>query len=229
MTAHRGYVRAPLNARPYFAERFGRSALARVGVVRRVLRRVLAGAEAAVPPSARLEAFVRDWRPDVLLITPLIGVVGSAQLDYLRTARRLGIPTGLCVWSWDHLSSKALIRDLPDRVFVWNGVQRDEAERLHSVPAATIVVTGAQCFDQWFGRTPSRTREQFCAHVGLPADRPFVLYVGSALFGGSPSEAAFTLRWIAALRASADARLRSRPACWFVHIHSECANGTGWT
>ena len=32
-----------------------------------------------------------------------------------------------CVWSWDHLSSKAIIRDVPDRLFVWNDVQKREA------------------------------------------------------------------------------------------------------
>ena len=35
-------------------------------------------------------------------------------------------------------------------------------------------MTGTQCYDQWFGRRPSRTREQFCARVGLPADRPSI-------------------------------------------------------
>ena len=72
-----------------------------------------------------------------------------------------------------------------------------------------VVVTGAQCFDHWFGRRPSRTRAEFCAAAGLPADKPFLLYVGSALFAGSPSEAAFVQQWIAAIRASADAALRS--------------------
>ncbi len=60
----------------------------------------------------------------------------------------------LCVWSWDHLSSKALIRVVPDKVMVWNTTQRDEAQRFHGVPADRVLVTGAQCFDQWFDRPP---------------------------------------------------------------------------
>jgi hypothetical protein len=193
---------------PAFAVRFGESAWSRRRVARAALRRTLRAAEAAVPPSARLEAYLREQRADVMLITPLIGVVGSPQPDYVRAARALGIPTALCVWSWDHLSSKALIRDLPDRVFVWNEVQRGEARRFHGVPRDRVVVTGAQCFDQWFGRRPSRTREQFCAEAKLPVDRPVILYVGSALFQGSPSEAAFVLGWIARLRGSDDPAVR---------------------
>jgi hypothetical protein len=137
----------------------------------------------------------------VLLLTPLIEL-GSPQLDYLKSAQALGVPTALCVWSWDHLTSKSLIRVLPDRILVWNDTQREEARTLHGVPADRIVVTGAQCFDQWFDRPPSRSRDAFCRDVGLPDDRPFVLYVCSALFRGSPSEAAFVRRWVEALRAA---------------------------
>jgi hypothetical protein len=43
----------------------------------------------------------------------------------------------------------------------------------------------------------------------LPADRPIVLYVCSALFWGSPVEAEFVQRWIRSLRSSQDADLRS--------------------
>jgi hypothetical protein len=42
---------------------------------------------------------------------------------------------------------------VPDKVIVWNATQRDEAERFHGIPAERVVVTGAQCFDQWCDRT----------------------------------------------------------------------------
>ena len=83
---------------------------------------------------------------------------------------------------------------MPHRVIVWNETQKQEAVQLHGVPADRVIVTGAQCYDQWFGRQPVRTREEFCRRVGLPADRPFILYVCSALFWGSPVEAAFVRR-----------------------------------
>ncbi len=69
---------------------------------------------------------------------------------------------------------------LPDRVLVWNPMQRQEAVELHGLPADRVVVTGAQCYDQWFGRQPSRSREDFCARVGLdpePAVRALHLLV----------------------------------------------------
>jgi len=72
-------------------------------------------------------------------------------------------------------------------------------------------VTGAQCFDQWFDRQPSRDRETFCRQVGLPSSPPFVLWVCSALFQGSPVEAPFVVKWIHALRESSSPRLRNVP------------------
>jgi hypothetical protein len=147
----------------------------------------------------------------VVLFTPLIGVVASPQLDYLQSAKALGYPTALCVWSWDHLSSKAILRTIPDRVLVWNETQREEAMTLHAVPPERVVVTGAQCFDQWFDRQPSTDRGTFCRKIGVPDDRPFLLYVCSALFQGSASEALFVQRWIRALRASGLEPLASTP------------------
>jgi hypothetical protein len=135
--------------------------------------------------------------------------LGSDQMDVLATARRIGLPSALCVGSWDHLSSKALLREHPDRVFVWNETQKAEATTLHGVAAASVVVTGAQCFDEWFDRQPSLPRDEFCRKVGLDPARPIVLYVCSALFEGSPSEAAFVAQWIRAVRASRDPLLRT--------------------
>jgi len=115
------------------------------------------------------------------------------------------------VWSWDHLSSKALVRELPDRVFVWNETQQHEAIDMHGVPADRVCVTGAQCFDKWFDRTPSRDRETFRRALGLPLEEPLILYVCSAPFSGSQPEAPFVVEWIRRVRASASPRLRTAP------------------
>ena len=175
---------------------------------RRRLARLLAGWERAIPHDPGIMRYINEERPDAVLVTPLIGVVASPQLDYLYSAQALGIPTALCVWSWDHLSSKALIRTLPDRVLVWNPTQRQEAIDLHGVPADRVVVTGAQCFDRWFDQRPRRDRASFCRRVGLRDARPFLLWVCSALFRGSPEEASLVREWIRTLRQSGHTALR---------------------
>jgi len=174
---------------------------------RRALAWVLRQFEQAVPRSRELEDFYREQKPDVVLITPLVDL-GSPQLDHYLSARALGLRTVLCVGSWDHLSSKSLLRAIPDLVTVWNDTQKQEAIELHQVPADRVVVTGAQCYDQWFGRQPSRTREEFCEQIGLDGTRPFILYVCSSLFKNTANEARFVERWIQHVRGSADPVLR---------------------
>ena len=173
----------------------------------RGLTSLLGAAERGLPISAAMRQFLLEQQPDVVLITPLIDI-GSPQLDHFAAARAVGVRTVLPVGSWDHLSSKALLRAVPDRVVVWNQVQRKEALELHGLPPERVVVTGAQCYDQWFDRAPSRSRQDFCARVGLDPARPFVLYTVSSLFRGTVSEPDIVEAWIRALRTSSDPRLK---------------------
>ena len=179
----------------------------RTWVVRRTMRALLLALERVVPRNPGVDAFITARSPDLVLITPLLAL-GSAEMDYLDAARALGRPTIFCVWSWDNLSSKARLRTLPEAVMVWNETQKREAVTLHAVPARRVVVTGAQSFDQWFEWTARRSRAEFRRHVGLPDDRPFLLWVCSALLHGSPPEAPFARQWLARLRASDDPALR---------------------
>jgi hypothetical protein len=160
-----------------------------------------------LPASDALDAFLRAQAPDVLLLASVTNP-GSPQMDYLKAARRLRIPVAMCVFSWDHLSGKSWIRIAPDRVLVWNNTQRHEAIEQHGLPADRIDVTGAQCWDQWFVRQPSRSYETFCRELGLDPSRPFVLYACSVLSRPAPNEAQFVVDWIRRLRASDDPRLR---------------------
>jgi hypothetical protein len=176
------------------------------GLSERVIR-TAARLEAAIPTSRRIDRFIREQAPDVVLATPVVNRA-SMQVEYLKSARRLGIPAATCVASWDNLTSKGLLKFVPERVFVWNEVQRREAAELHGVPAERVVATGAQLFDQWFERRPTSTRDAFARRIGLDPALPYVLYVCSNPAMTEHSESRFVLDWIEALRASDDERLR---------------------
>lgn len=183
------------------------SQLARRPRVAALLFSCLKTLERGIPTNPAVERFLAGLRPDVALFTPLIDL-GSQQLDYLIAAKAMGLRTVLCVMSWDHLSSKSVIRVLPDIVTVWNATQKREAVELHGVPEERIVVTGAQCFDSWFDRAPSTSRQEFCRSVGLDPTRPFILYACSSLMMGSPPESGFVSRWIERVRSHHDPSLR---------------------
>lgn len=178
------------------------------GVGPRMTRGALTRFERIMPPGDDIVRYLRERAPDVLVLASLT-YSRSQQLDLLKAARTLGIPVAAAIMSWDHLSSKALLHVVPDRVLVWNDVQKQEAVDMHRLPPERIVMTGAQCYDQWFTRTPDRGREAFCRAVGLNPAQPFVLWVHSALSPTpEPPEPALVRRWIEALRASGNPRLR---------------------
>ncbi len=174
---------------------------------RRLLMRWARAIERVIPPRHDIEALFDRLQPDLVLLTPLL-YFGSKQVDYVRAARMRAIPSVLGVGSWDHLTTKGLIHEQPDRIVVWNEMQRDEARDLHGIDSAKVVVTGAQAYDHWFTRQVSTSREEFCRRVGLPPEQPFLLYLCSSPFI-TPHEVPFVRRWIAAMRASANPAIRS--------------------
>ena len=171
----------------------------------RALGRLLATAEAAIPPERYFEGFIKYHEPDLVLVTPLVDF-GSYQTDYVKASHRLGIPVAFLPFSWDNLTNRGLIRVQPDRVFAWNEIQKREAVDLHGVSEDRVIVTGAARFDEFFDLRASTTREEFCAAVGLDPARPLLLYGCSSPFV-APREVEFVRRWIDEIRQSTDPAL----------------------
>jgi hypothetical protein len=191
-------VRAERNAPPFVLSILKQPGM-NTPAGRRLVGRMLATLDRAVPHHPDIEQFVGACAPDLLLVTPLVEP-GSPQTEYVRAARALGIPTGLCVYSWDNLTNKGLIHERLDVVTVWNDAMKDEAVTLHNVPAARVEVTGAAAYDHWFDWQPRESRHEFLARVGLPPDRPYILYVCSSRFI-APQEVDFIRQWLTELRA----------------------------
>ncbi len=163
--------------------------------------------EATFPSDPGAEAFIEGHQPDIVLLTPVVDV-GTSQADWVRAARCTGRPVGMLLFSWDNLSNKGLIHVVPDRVFVWNELQKREAVELHGVPPERVTVTGAPRFDPFFRMRPSLDYGAFCELLGLDEACPTILYVCSSRFVDA-RERDFVERWIAEIRVSNDERLGS--------------------
>lgn len=184
----------------------------------------LAAVERSLPPAASLLRFLDTHQPDLVLVSPLVEPA-SDQMDLVRAAQARGTRVATLVASWDNLTNKGDLRVQTDLITVWNEAQKREAVMLHRARPAQVVVTGAPLFDRWFERTPSLTREAFCRQVGLPADKPLVLFTGSSIFiARAQAETAFVRRWVHALRASADPVVRDISVLVRPHPY----NGTAW-
>jgi FkbM family methyltransferase len=168
---------------------------------------VLQLAERALPTSDLFDEFLRSQAPDVVLISPLVHF-GSAQADVAASARRMGLPVWMLLFSWDNLSTKGCMHVVPDLMFVWNERQKREAEQLHRYPASRVVVIGAARFDGFFRLKPKLTRSQFHESLGLDPAKPTLLYLCSSRLI-VPRELPFIRRWVSAMRNSASESLRT--------------------
>jgi hypothetical protein len=168
--------------------------LFRLRPMRRAADRLLRGIERRMPLSKRSLELMREFEPDVVVVSPLVEI-GSPQGDHLRAADSLGIPTVLMVASWDNLTTKGVIRDRPDLTIVWNSDQVREGVELHALPRDSVVATGAHSHDHWFDWEPTTSPEDFARKVGLEPDCPFVLYVCSSGFIAGDDEPGFVREW----------------------------------
>lgn len=167
--------------------------------------------ERAVPVERNMRDFLRQQAPDVVFVSPLVtlGPSGGTQTEAVKAARALGIPTVVGAASWDNLTSKGLVRLVPDVLSVWNDAQRAEAVELHRIPQARVQVTGAQSLDHWFEPRLPQAAEMLRSKLGLTPGHAVILYVGSSknMVPGD-REPRFVQRWLAALRHSAEPVLR---------------------
>jgi hypothetical protein len=170
------------------------------------MSQLMATAEAFIPTDPEIDRLVERLAPDALIVTPLVDF-NSYQVDYVKTARRMGVPVALAVASWDNLTNKGVIAVQPHRVFVWNDIQKKEAIELHGVPSDRVTVTGAALFDEWFARSPSSSRQMFCARLGFDPEKPYFLYLCSSLFIAQ-DEVPFVRQWLTRLRHSTHPALR---------------------
>jgi hypothetical protein len=151
----------------------------------------------------------------------------GARLDTVKAAH-LPVPVGAGIATWDHLTTKGLIKAWPDALYVWNEIQARDAADLHLVPRDRIVVTGAPLFDGWFERRATVDRAEFLTAVGLAGAGRYVLYVGSSPNIAPPElEIPFVRRWLDALRSSTDLAVLVRPHPYNVEAWSEIDLGDG--
>ena len=141
---------------------------------------IIARIEDRIPADRRVLDDVRDMKPDVVVASPA-NMRHSREIEYVKAARALGIPTAVNVISWDNLSTKGLFHVAPDALVVWNESQARQARQIHGLGDSQIKVGGAAFFDKWTGHKNWKVdRETFCKLVGLDPQRPFIAYLGSA-------------------------------------------------
>ena len=126
-------------------------------------------------PSALLGR-MRDECEAVVVANPQ----AHLSMPFLTAARRLGLPAIGYIASWDHPVGKGIVSPYLDRYIVQNETMRDDLGRFHGIDPARVVVTGWPQTDVYHRRRPRSAFEALIRELGLPEDRPVVLYAGNS-------------------------------------------------
>lgn len=171
----RKYVHLPRIARHISRRTWGKKILGSW-----LVRRSLKWFQRLIPVDPVISEKIAHYKPDVVIATPFIYEQNSVEVECIRAASHLGIPTIVSVMSWDHLTTKGTFHRMPNMTYVWNQVLVKEAVELHDVPEDKVFATGALPFDFWFDMKSTMSRAEFCKRVGLDVHKPYVLYLGSS-------------------------------------------------
>jgi len=181
---------------PFFLQKYLEWGLWKNSIIVSIACFILRLIEKSLPPEGKTYSFFKEIKPDLVAFSPLTDTALS-QFDQLRAAQRLGIPSIFIVNSWDNLSSKSWVRHHPDRIVVWNEIQKNEAIELHKIDCNRIFICGTPSFDDIFDFKPIESKKDFFSKTGLKITSPFVLYVGSAVFQRTHAkESAFFYDWL---------------------------------
>jgi hypothetical protein len=140
----------------------------------------LGAVENFVPPDKKIIRSLSEKKPDIVIASP-VNMRFSEEVEYIKAAKAIGIPTAILVLSWDNLTTKGLFAIVPDLLLVWNQAHFEEALGVHKMPRSNAVIVGSPFFDKWFDSDHLLMEQQeFCERLGLDPSKPFVTYLGSS-------------------------------------------------
>ena len=171
-----------------------------------LMQKLLGTVERLTPASRAIVAALGRDRPDCIVASP-VNMLHDEEVEYVKAAKALRIPSVVPVMSWDNLTTKGLLHVEPDFLLAWHSGHRQEAQDIHGVGAGHVVVTGSPFFDKWFSserRISSRTAT--CRRMGISPGGPYLLYLGSSA-NIARDESWLVLALVRALREASDPML----------------------
>ncbi len=141
---------------------------------------ILSQIEFYTPADKNILIDIKNFKPAIVIAGPA-NMRFSEEIEYIKAAKKINIPTVIPVLSWDNLTTKGLIHITPDLLLVWNKSQEKEAIIHQKINKKNIKIAGSPFFDKWFGNLkPSINRTVFCTKLGLNPNDPILLYLGSS-------------------------------------------------
>lgn len=113
------------------------------------------------------------YQPDKVFCTDIQNEIDIALLN---EAHRKGIYSFGMVRSWDNLTSKGLIRSIPQKLIVWNNIIKKEATLLNAVPDSAIAAVGIPHYDS-YKKCDFSDKASFFKKIGGDPEKKMALFI----------------------------------------------------
>jgi hypothetical protein len=102
-------------------------------------------------------------------------------------ARQNGAKTVANILSWDNPTTKPIMDVACDYYTVWSEEMKGDLAYQFPHIKTQAIITGCPLFDVYYQKPYAKSREKFLAEIGLPADKPYILYATNTP-AGMPDE-----------------------------------------
>jgi hypothetical protein len=136
-------------------------------------RRLFREFERKVNRSKTVEALLQDLKPD-LLVAP--NPFGTEETVYILEARELDIPVVCPILSWDNITTKGTLLQMPDYFISWGPIMTDEIVKIYQFPRDRICECGVPHFDIYSRPEEFIPREKLLEYFQLPPGLPYIFY-----------------------------------------------------
>ena len=118
------------------------------------------------------DAYFKKYHP--------VGVVSAnlfdeSEVDLVRAAKKRNVKTIGFINSWDKVTARSILRILPDRTIVFNGIVKDELMRHDHARAEDIFIGGMPQYDHYITR-PAISREEFLKRMKIAVSHKLLVY-----------------------------------------------------
>ncbi len=115
----------------------------------------------------------KKYSPTSVFCTDIQNEVDIALLNH---AKKQGVKAIGMVRSWDNLTSKGLIRTIPDQLIVWNEIVKKEAVQVQNIDQNIISIIGIPHYDMY--KTVDYTnRQAYFEKIGGDPQKKMALFV----------------------------------------------------
>jgi hypothetical protein len=122
---------------------------------------------------------MKEANPDILFTSPYI-FSDYYDVDFIKCANKLGIPTTSAIASWDNLTSKGTSQVPVNKLFVWNKYLKKEAVELHKINSKFIEIIGSPTFDYLFNWNTKIDKLKFMLAAKIANYDYYILYLCSS-------------------------------------------------